>query len=568
MAASSRVRRPGGRGRRGRPAATRAASRCRLRRCRWRVGRGCGHPVAAVAAVVGEGFAGPFAGDQDPAAAEAQGFAAVGLAAAPAGDEAGAGVAGLDAVAEPVRAGGGARLVAQRLPQPFDVVGLGVGVRGVALVDGLGQVLREIPDPPVGITAAGEHALDVQLRPEPDHVRGLGLRVGVQRVERLVPGRQRRAGARVGVGAGGAVEGGEPGVGVDDGVGVRPPHLVIRRRDDGAQHGAGDGAPYGGVQVRGEAALGFDGGEVLHVEADRPAQVLPEPVDQLREVDRVPGRGPVVVGARVDRGAVGGVHPPVERQVRVRNSDGRTSLPSLPRRPGRRCAARRSAGAGPGRPGGGGWTGPADARPQVAVHPGLGELARSPARSRRRPRPCPARHGRAGCGSLRGRRGPRPAPSADGRFRRSATGSVVRCQPSRHCAIRSSLARFAHDSHLLATVDPHGMSMICESPVSVSIRRIGTGRVHTPYSVANDRSTCRPNTGGTRTAGASSSSLVGAASSGAAIAVVVSSCPLVRGTGTSWARATTGQDRKPLPHNRSRPRHVSRCCPLVSVVVR
>jgi hypothetical protein len=39
--------------------------------------------------------------------------------------------------------------------------------------------------------------------------------------------------------------------------------------------------------VRGQAALGFDGGEVLHVVAEETAQVLDEPVQQRGEVDRV-----------------------------------------------------------------------------------------------------------------------------------------------------------------------------------------------------------------------------------------------------------------------------------------
>ncbi len=64
------------------------------------------------------------------------------------------------------------------------------------------------------------------------------------------------------------------------------------------------------MQVRCEASLGFQGGEVLDVPADRAAQVLKEPVDQLREVQRVPRGAPVVVRVRVDGDAVG-VHPPV-----------------------------------------------------------------------------------------------------------------------------------------------------------------------------------------------------------------------------------------------------------------
>ena len=66
-------------------------------------------PVLPVGAVVGEGFAGPFAGDQDPVARVAEVFAAVGFAFARAGGQAGSGVFGLDAVAEPVGASWRAR---------------------------------------------------------------------------------------------------------------------------------------------------------------------------------------------------------------------------------------------------------------------------------------------------------------------------------------------------------------------------------------------------------------------------------------------------------------------------
>jgi hypothetical protein len=52
--------------------------------------------------------------------------------------------------------------------------------------------------------------------------------------------------------------------------------------------------------------LGFDGGEVLEVVAEVAAQVLDEPVEQRREVQRVT-RGPlVVVAGRVGGGAVCG----------------------------------------------------------------------------------------------------------------------------------------------------------------------------------------------------------------------------------------------------------------------
>jgi len=50
--------------------------------------------------------------------------------------------------------------------------------------------------------------------------------------------------------------------------------------------------------------LRFDGGEVLDVVAEEAAQVLDEPVEQRREVQRITGRLLVVVGRRVGGGAV------------------------------------------------------------------------------------------------------------------------------------------------------------------------------------------------------------------------------------------------------------------------
>jgi hypothetical protein len=84
-----------------------------------------------------------------------------------------------------------------------------------------------------------------------------------------------------------------------------PPHLVVGRRDDLPDQLAGDGAADRGVQVGGAAALGFDGGEVLHVPADRPSEILDEAVEQLAEVQGVAGGAAVVVALRVAWGAVG-----------------------------------------------------------------------------------------------------------------------------------------------------------------------------------------------------------------------------------------------------------------------
>jgi hypothetical protein len=53
-----------------------------------------------------------------------------------------------------------------------------------------------------------------------------------------------------------------------------------------------------------EPPLGFDAAEVLEVGASCAADVLPEPVEQRKEVDRVPRRMAVVIRSRVDTGAV------------------------------------------------------------------------------------------------------------------------------------------------------------------------------------------------------------------------------------------------------------------------
>jgi hypothetical protein len=68
-------------------------------------------PGAPVGSVVGESLAGPLAGHQDPAPGVAEVFAAMRLALAVPRAQAGPGVLGLDAVAQPVRAGRRARLV-------------------------------------------------------------------------------------------------------------------------------------------------------------------------------------------------------------------------------------------------------------------------------------------------------------------------------------------------------------------------------------------------------------------------------------------------------------------------
>ena len=97
----------------------------------------------------------------------------MGLALAGAGDQAGPGVLGLDAVPQPVRARRRARLIPQRVGEPFHVLALGVGVGLVAVAELLGQVLGQVADAPGGVLGPGEHALGVELGPEPGHVPGL-----------------------------------------------------------------------------------------------------------------------------------------------------------------------------------------------------------------------------------------------------------------------------------------------------------------------------------------------------------------------------------------------------------
>ena len=87
--------------------------------------------------------------------------------------------------------------------------------------------------------------------------------------------------------------------------------------DDLTELSAGDGAADGEVDVRGEAALWFDGGEVLQVIAGEPAQVLDEPVEKRGEVQRVAGGAGVVVGVRV--GGCSVLADPAVRRARQRD---------------------------------------------------------------------------------------------------------------------------------------------------------------------------------------------------------------------------------------------------------
>ena len=196
----------------------------------------------------------------------------MGLALAGTGDQAGPGVLGLDAVAKPVGTPRRARLVSQRVGQPIDVGALGVGIALVAVGDLLSEVLRQVPDATGRVLGPGQHALSVEPFPEPRHMQRLV--VIPNGVQGLIPGGRDFARGAVEVGARALVPDRQRAVLEPDGGRVRPPHLVIGGRQHPAQLGPGDGAAHGEVDVRGQPPLGLDCGEVLHVVAEEPAEVL------------------------------------------------------------------------------------------------------------------------------------------------------------------------------------------------------------------------------------------------------------------------------------------------------
>ena len=130
-------------------------------------------PGFAVGAMIGQGLAGPLAGDQDAPPCIAEVLAAVCLAGAPAGAHALAGVLGLDAVAQPVGAGRRAWLVSERVGQALSVVLPGAGGRLVAVGHILGEVFGQVPDAAGRVLRPAEHALSVELRAEPRDVQRL-----------------------------------------------------------------------------------------------------------------------------------------------------------------------------------------------------------------------------------------------------------------------------------------------------------------------------------------------------------------------------------------------------------
>ena len=84
-----------------------------------------------------------------------------------------------------------------------------------------------------------------------------------------------------------------------------------------------DGAPNRRMQMGSQPALRLHHREVLHLEAGRPAEVLPDPVDELREVQA--RRGPRG-DSRRSRGRPGSrpdATRPYDGSVKVTNIDGR-----------------------------------------------------------------------------------------------------------------------------------------------------------------------------------------------------------------------------------------------------
>jgi hypothetical protein len=150
---------------------------------------------------------------------------------------------------------------------------------------------------------------------------------------------------------------------------------VVGGGDDLPEFVAGDGAADSEVDVRREAALWFDGGEVLQVVAGVPAQVLDEPVEQRSEVQRVPCGAGVVVGLRVGGCSVL-ADPAVGRAgqgdeqggpegLAVRRRVGLAYSPGVDRAAGQRCGVLPPlSGAVAARPGG----------EYLAAEPGLGDL--------------------------------------------------------------------------------------------------------------------------------------------------------------------------------------------------
>ena len=217
--------------------------------------RVCADDFGAVGFVLVDGLAGPQPGRQD-AAGDAEVVPVVGLHPALAGDQAGAwrGRVGRRSGASSRTAASTAASAVRRAAGPGAARRPGRLAVGVGFADGFGEVLGEVADGLVGVL--GDDALQVELRAEPHHMRRLGVRVGVEPVERLGPGRQDLAGVGVGVAVLGPGPLGQP-VDVDGLVEGGPPQGVVGGGDDLAEDRAGDRAADGGVQMRRQPRVGL-----------------------------------------------------------------------------------------------------------------------------------------------------------------------------------------------------------------------------------------------------------------------------------------------------------------------
>ena len=210
-----------------------------------------------VGPVLGEGLAGPLAGDQDAAAAEAEVFPVVRLARR-SGRGRGRGRVGrvgcrsaASSRSAASRAASAARRAAGRCAPPGPGC-VSWSPSGSAI--GFGEVLGQVADGPVRVRGGGDDAGHVELACRTaSRAPACASGSACELVERLGPGGQHLAGVGVAV----AVAGPDrlP-VHVDRPVERRPPQLQVGGLDHLAQHRPGDGAADRGVQVRGEPALG------------------------------------------------------------------------------------------------------------------------------------------------------------------------------------------------------------------------------------------------------------------------------------------------------------------------
>jgi hypothetical protein len=195
-------------------------------------------------------------------------------------------------------------------------------------------------------------------------------------------------------------------------------------------------------------------GEVLHLVAGATTQVLPEPVHQLRKMQRIQHRPPVAITVRLHRGTVC-LDLAVGRQ-RQRQDHRRPILPPI----------RRS-----------------EHPPYRAIlHHHPRKIGRVVSRARR-PHLPPDQPAMLLIG---------PVLVILRRRIRMWRGEVVSilsfvsAVPTRaHCCIRSQRALSTHAAHTASRVEPHGIATLDSPPVAWSITRRTNGRPHTRCSTAS-----------------------------------------------------------------------------------